>query len=120
EKEWMQPLLELRNELDPPRTAQADRPLRDFRRMNGAVQLFNDRPIPGPYKQEVRSDWLRKVLRAQRYICENGPPEVRDLSLITVPELDEIRRIWVIEKHEIEDNLPGLYEEVTGERYPGR
>lgn len=119
EKEWMLPLLELRNELDPPKTPDADRPLRDFRRMNGAVQLFNDRPIPGPYKQEVRSTWLRKVLRAQRHIRENGPPEVKDLQLITIAELDEIRRIWVVEKHEIEDTLPGLYEEVMGERYPG-
>lgn len=119
EKEWMLPLLELRNELDPPSTPEADRPLRDFRRMNGAVQLFNDRPIPGPYKQEVRANWLRKVLRAQRHIQENGPSEVHDLELITLPELEEIRRIWVVEKHELEDTLPALYEAVMDERYPG-
>lgn len=119
EKEWMLPLLELRNELDPPKTPDADRPLRDFRRMNGAVQLFNDRPIPGPYKQKVREIWLRKVLAAQRHIRENGPPEVRDIELITLEELEEIRRIWVVEKHEIEDNLPRVYEEAAGERYPG-
>jgi DNA sulfur modification protein DndC len=119
EKTWMLPLLELRNELDPPKTPDADRPLRDFRRMNGAVQLFNDRPIPGPYKQNVREDWLRKVLRAQQHIRANGPPEVRDIELITLLELEEIRRIWVVEKHEIEDNLPGVYEEATGETYPG-
>ncbi len=119
EKEWMLPLLELRNELDPPKTPDADRPLRDFRRMNGAVQLFNDRPIPGPYKQEVRATWLRKVLRAQRHIRENGPPEVRDLQLITIAELEEIRRIWVVDKHEIEDTLPGIYEDAVGEKYPG-
>ena len=87
--------------------------------MNGAVQLFHDRPIPGPYKQFVRADWLRKVLRAQRYIRENGPVEVRDISLITLEELEEIRRIWVVEKHEIEDSLPGIYEDAAGERYPG-
>lgn len=119
EKSWMLPLLELRNELDPPKTADADRPLRDFRRMNGAVQLFNDRPIPGPYKQNVREDWLRKVLKAQRHIRDNGPEEVRDLELITLAELEEIRRIWVVEKHEIEDNLPSVYEAATGQPYPG-
>jgi DNA sulfur modification protein DndC len=119
EKEWMRPLLELRNELDPPNTPDADRPLRDFRRMNGAVQLFHDRPIPGPYKQHVRAEWLRKVLRAQRHIRENGPVQVRDISLITLEELEEIRRIWVVEKHEIEDSLPEIYEEATGERYAG-
>lgn len=119
EKSWMLPLLELRNELDPPKTADADRPLRDFRRMNGAVQLFNDRPIPGPYKQNVREDWLRKVLKAQRHIRDNGPEEVRDLELITLAELEEIRRIWVVEKHEIEDSLPSVYEAATGLPYPG-
>lgn len=119
EKEWMLPLLELRNELDPPKGAQSDRKLRDFRRMNGSVQLFHDRPIPGPYKQKVREEWLRKVLRAQRHIRENGPKEVRDIELITLEELEEIRRIWVVEKHEMEDRLPGVYREETGDVYPG-
>lgn len=120
EKEWMLPLLELRNELDPPKTIDADRSLRDFRRMNGAVQLFRGRPIPGPYKQDVRADWLEKVLQAQCYIREHGPTEVSDIELISLRELDEIRRIWVVEKHELEDNLPRIYEEATGEPFPGR
>ncbi len=119
EKEWMLPLLQLRNELDPPKTPDADRPLRDFRRMSGIVQLYRDRPIPGPYKQEVRENWLRKVLRVQQHIRANGPEEVRDIVLITIEELQEIRRIWVIEKHEIEDSLPNVYEETMGEPYPG-
>ena len=119
EKEWMLPLFELRNDLEPPKTFERDRSLRDFRRMSGAVQLFHDRPIPGPYTQKVRAHWLRKVLEAQRHIRENGPEEVREIALITVEELEEIRRIWVIDKHEIEDSLPAVYEETTGHRYPG-
>jgi DNA sulfur modification protein DndC len=114
EKEWMLPLLELRNELD----VENDRPLRDFRRMSGAVQLFHDRIIPGPYKQASRERWLRKLLEAQRWIRKNGGPAVAKLELITVEELQEIRRLWVIEKHEFEDNLPRIYEEVLGEPYP--
>ncbi len=119
EKEWMLPLLELRNQLDPPSTPDADRPLRDFRRMNGAVQLYNDRPIPGPYKQEAREMWLRRVLEAQQHIRDTGPAEVRDIELVTLAELEEIRRIWVIEKHEIEDSLPRVYKQATGEDFPG-
>ena len=119
EKEWMLPLLELRNRLDPPKTLDGDRPLRDFRRMNGAVQLFHDRPIPGPYTQEARESWLRQVLEAQGHIRERGPESVRDIDLVTREELDAIRRIWVVEKHEIEDSLPRVYEETTGEAYPG-
>lgn len=119
EKEWMLPLLELRNQLDPPNTPDADRHLRDFRRMNGAVQLYNGRPIPGPYKQDVREMWLRRVLQAQQHIRENGPEEVCDIELISLQELEEIRRIWVVEKHEIEDTLPRVYEDTTGAPYPG-
>lgn len=116
EKEWMLPLLKLRNELD----VHDDRHLRDFRRMNGNVQLFHDRPIPGPYTQQARENWLRKILQAQRHIRANGPDNVRDIDLITLAELEEIRRIWVVEKHEIEDNLPHIYEEVCCEPYPGK
>lgn len=114
EKEWMLPLLELRNELDAD-----DRALRDFRRMNGSVQLFKDRVIPGPYTQAAREQWLRKVLEAQRHIRTHGPELVRAIELITLAELAEIRRLWVLEKHEIEDSLPRIYECVLGAAYPG-
>ena len=113
EKEWMLPLLELRNALDVP----DDRPLRDFRRMRGGVQLFHDRPIPGPYLQKTREDWLHRVLTAQTWVRRNGPEYVRDIQLITLDELQEIRRIWVVDKHEVEDSLPGIYEAATGEPY---
>jgi DNA sulfur modification protein DndC len=110
EKKWMLPLLELRDELG----NKNDRHLRDFRRMSGFVQLFHDRPIPGPYKQYVREEILRWLLEAQKMVRQKGPPEVRDIELITLDELNEIRRIWVFEKRELEDSLPGVYEEVTG------
>jgi len=116
EKEWMLPLLDLRNELD----VANDRHLRDFRRMNGSVQLFHDRPIPGPYTQEARERWLRRLLDAQAWIRDNGPDHVRQLELVSLDELDEIRRIWVVDKHEFEDRLPVIYQETTGATYPGR
>jgi DNA sulfur modification protein DndC len=88
--------------------------------MSGAVQLMkNGRPIPGPYTQEAREDWLRKLLEAQTYIRRHGPTEVRHLELVSLEELQEIRRIWVIDKHELEDSLPRIYREATGEAYPG-
>lgn len=121
EKEWMLPLLELRNALDPRNEngMKDDRHLRDFRRMNGVVSLFNDRHIPGPYTQSSRENWLRKVLTAQQWVRDNGPKHVHNIELISMAELHEIRRIWVVDKHEIEDSLPGIYEEVTAEKFPG-
>jgi DNA sulfur modification protein DndC len=128
EKEWMAPLLELRNALDFRDCAKdaggfsdTDRHLRDFRRMSGSVQLMrNGRNIPGPYTQEARARWLEKLLRAHTHIRRHGPTEVRSIELIGLEELQEIRRIWVIDKHEIEDELPRIYREATGEDYPGR
>ncbi|PSB34999.1 DNA phosphorothioation system sulfurtransferase DndC [Chlorogloea sp. CCALA 695] len=119
EKEWMQPLLDIRNELD----VENDRDRRDFRRLTGNVQLFERNidgeisvePIPGPYTKEWRETWLRKLLSAQTQIRRTAPLQMRDITLITAEELSEIRRIWLEEKHEFDDSLPRIYQEVTGE-----
>jgi DNA sulfur modification protein DndC len=121
EKEWMQPLLDIRNELD----IRNDYDRRDFRRIFGKVQLFERNvdgetsvePIPGPYKKEWREHWLRRVLEAQTQVRQTAPPEMRDITLITHDELSEIRRIWLEEKHEFDDSLPRIYREVTGEPF---
>jgi len=124
EKEWMLPLLKLRNKLDFRMMGEgdeetSDRHLRDYRRMSGSVQLMNSgKPIPGPYLQFAREDWLRELLKAQAWIRKNGPEDVKAIELITINELQEIRRIWVVEKHEMEDSLPRIYEEVIGQVYP--
>ena len=126
EKDWMMPLLDLRNALDFRNNSIdgeefSDHHLRDFRRLTGSVQLMSGgKPVPGPYTQESRANWLAKLLAAQTYIRRNGPGDVRNLNLISIEELQEIRRIWVMDKHELEDTLPRIYLEATGEPYPGR
>lgn len=125
EKEWMLPLLALRNKLDFRMMGNgdeeaSDRHLRDFRRMNGSINLMSSgQHVPGPYLQSAREEWLRELLKAQTYIRKHGPKDVRDIELITLEELQEIRRIWVVDKHEMEDSLPSIYEEMTGMAYPG-
>jgi len=119
EKEWLQPLLDIRNELD----IHPDRHRRDFRRLRGKVQLFERerkgektiKNIPGPYVRKWREIWLTKVLSAQVEVRQNAPDEFKDINLITSEELSEIRRIWLEEKHEFDDSLPRIYQEVTGE-----
>lgn len=120
DKKWMAPLLAIRDDLIP-RDAEGhpdDRHLRDFRRMNGNVQFAGERYIPGPYTQKVRETWLRRVLEAQVDIQKNGPAHVDNLELISMDELRAIRKIWVNDKHEIEDLLPRLYESIIGEKFP--
>jgi len=114
EKQWMKPLLDLRNI----HLNTNDRSDRDFRRMNGTLTVYKERLVHGPYKQEFRETLLKAILKAQSKVRELGPPEVRNLELLTIEDLEAIRRIWVMEKHEIEDTLPRLYEEALGEPYP--
>jgi DNA sulfur modification protein DndC len=121
EKEWLQPLLDIRNELD----IRDDRDKRDFRRLYGKVELFERNadgktsiePIPGPYTKYWREYWLRKVLEAQMQIRQNAPEDFKDTTLITTEELSEIRRIWLEEKHEFDDSLPRIYKEIMGEDF---
>ena len=116
-KAWMQPIMDYRDKY----LAIEDRHLRDFRRMNGRLILMNDRLVHGPYTQERRAELLRELLKTQTVVQKAMPrgsgPE---LTLIGMDELEEIRRIWVSEKGEIEDWVPLLYEEATGQPYAGK
>jgi DNA sulfur modification protein DndC len=40
---------------------------------------------------------------------------MRDITLLTIGELSEIRRIWLEERHEFDDSLPRIYQEFAGE-----
>lgn len=131
EKDWMLPLLNLRNEIDVNDAnrekkldkLRRDKARRDFRRMNGTLTVHISRHgadiVPGPYIQSFREELLKKVLEAQVAVQKMGPQEVKDLELLPLEELEEIRRIWLEEKLEVEDSLPAIYEKVLKKPYPG-
>ncbi|MHB2054103.1 DNA phosphorothioation system sulfurtransferase DndC [Pantoea dispersa] len=131
EKEWMYPLLALRNEIDVNdvdhdkklEKLRRDKSHRDFRRMNGALTVHITKNgadiVPGPYIQSFREELLEKVLLAQVAVQQMGPTEVKSLELLPLEELEEIRRIWLEEKLEVEDNLPAIYQKTIGKPYPG-
>lgn len=114
EKEWMSPLLEFRNEFG---NEEGDRERRSFRRMNGNLQGNYGKLFHGPYEKKYREQWLRRLLEIQREINISGPEEFNNIELIQIPELRAIRRIWVDEKHEFDDSLPLIYEEVLGKSF---
>jgi DNA sulfur modification protein DndC len=119
EKKWMLPLSKFRNKfLD----IKNDWDQRDFRRMDRSLKVFKrgDKEVllHGPYKQRYRERLLRRLLLVQKVVRETGPAHVRDMELIGLEELQEIRRIWVQEKHEIEDRVPRIYERVMRKPYP--
>lgn len=114
EKEWMTPLLEFRNYFG---DTTLDRERRSFRRLNGSISGNYGRLFHGPYKKEIREEWLEKLLRIQNDVNQNAPDEYRDLQLIHIEELQAIRRIWVFDKHEFDDAVPRIYERVMGKAF---
>ncbi|MCE2594918.1 DNA phosphorothioation system sulfurtransferase DndC [Motilimonas cestriensis] len=132
EKEWMYPLVALRNEIevnDANRSKKIekltrDKANRDFRRMNGNLTVHISKHgadlVPGPYIQSFREHLLGKVLEAQQAVQQLGPAEVKDLELLPLEDLEEIRRIWLDEKHEVEDSVPKIYEKILKRTYPGK
>lgn len=117
EKAWMLPLLEFRNYIASMEDKSVDRNRRDFRRMTGKLTWHNGRLVHGPYTKEVREDFLRKLLELDILIHEIGPEEIKDVPLITMEELRQIRKLWLDEKREFDDSLPRIYEEVTGKPF---
>jgi DNA sulfur modification protein DndC len=117
QKQWMQPILDFRNN----HLAVEDRAVRDFRRMNGRLTVFHGELVHGPYTQDHRKLLLTQLLKTQKLVqaTEEGQT-APDIELISIEELEEIRRLWVEEKGEIEDFVPTVYAEVLGRPYPGK
>ena len=115
-EDWMEPLLELRQDLKDSQDPEKKLEIRDFKRRTGQVTFQTDgteKITPGPYKIEFRKDFLKKLLLAQNSVQKNGPdPKMR---LILEEELHEIQRIWRMEQGDWENSVYQIYEDVTGE-----
>lgn len=74
--------------------------------------------VHGPYTQSYREKMLEELLRAQVEIRNNLPESIAEFSILSPEEVEEIRRIWVIEKREFEDSVPEIFLKATGQEYP--
>lgn len=119
-KAWMQPILDFRDKYLAP--DEQERSKRDFKRLGNNRQIIiRNELVHGPYTQSYRAELLRKLLQTQIEVkCDGEKSGFKNVGLIELEELDEIRRIWVEEKGEIEDLLPKIYEEVMNQPYPGK
>jgi DNA sulfur modification protein DndC len=117
DKKWMIPLSIFREE----KLNTDDFKHRDFRRLDKNINIYKSKEghalIHGPYKQHYREELLFELLKAQTTIRKDAPEGMEDFELVSIEELEEIRRIWIEEKHEIEDNLPRIYKQATGKKY---
>ncbi|WP_417246784.1 DNA phosphorothioation system sulfurtransferase DndC [Celeribacter sp.] len=118
-EEWLEPLLDLRDELAETQNPDRKREFRDFKRRNGSVTFVGDAEtsIPGPYLFEYRKELLRKLLEAQEQVNAKAPPGEKT-DLIQVEELREIRRIWRSEQGDWGDSVSETLKAVTGKELP--
>ena len=129
EKEWMLPLLKIRDDLDfkSEEDRKRDKNSREFVRMNGKVAYYKNKEdkidvVHGPYTYEKRVELLKKILSAEVQIQSQFDQEGngQQITLINHDELEEIRRIWIEDKKEIEDVLPKIYKKIKGKNYVGK
>jgi len=114
-EDWMQPLLELRQDLKDSQDPEKKLEIRDFKRRTGQVTFQTDgseKITPGPYKMEFRKEFLKKLLAAQNSVRKNGPDP--KMSLILEEELHEIQRIWRMEQGDWQNSVYQIYEEIAG------
>ncbi|QFT75872.1 DNA phosphorothioation system sulfurtransferase DndC [Ruegeria sp. THAF33] len=118
-EEWLEPLLDLRDELAETQNPDRKREFRDFKRRDGSVTFVGDSEtsIPGPYLFGYRKELLRKVLEAQEQVNAKAPPGEKTV-LIQIEELKEIRRIWRSEHGDWGDSVSETVKSVTGKELP--
>ena len=141
-EDWMEPLLELREELKETQDPVKRKQVRSLKRRIGKMKLISDdvkegfdkkiqkskmelnhkdaKPdpysmlVPGPYTLEFCIEFLEKLLQAQKKVRQNGPDP--HMSLITEEELHEIQRIWRMERGDWKNTVYQVYEKVTGNK----
>ena len=114
-EEWLEPLLNFRDLLAETQNPERKREFREFRRRHGRVDFIRGtaKPVPGPYKLEFCRELLRKLLETQLEVKRNAPPGEAP-ELISEAELQEIRRLWRMERGDWEDSLPPIVDDILG------
>ncbi len=141
-EDWMEPLLELREDLKETQDPAKRRHVRSLKRRIGQMKLISDDVragfekhmreskmnstrgddmsdpysilVPGPYTLEFCIEFLEKLLKAQNKVRQNGPDP--HMNLITEDELHEIQRIWRMERGDWKNTAYQIFENITGEK----
>ena len=143
-EEWMEPLLELREELKETQDPAKRKVVRSLKRRTGQMKLIDDarkkkfderiseskmelrkkgddgsddpysKLVPGPYTLEFCQEFLEKLLKAQKKVRQTGPDP--NMMLILDEEIHEIQRIWRMERGDWRNTAYQIYEKILGEK----
>lgn len=109
---WLEPLLEFRDFLFDTTDPAKKRDYRDVRGRNGRIQVKRDGTLAArSYTLQTSKRMLADILQIQTLMQRERP----EIELITHVELQEVRRIWVYERHDWEDSLPAIVNAALGQ-----
>ncbi|MCR9206206.1 MAG: DNA phosphorothioation system sulfurtransferase DndC, partial [Halobacteriovoraceae bacterium] len=137
-EDWLEPLLDYRDMLAETQTPENKKKMRNHKRRNGQVNWIarkvkktgNSETVReeeytssemsyGPYKPEYLKKFLEELLKTEKAVNDKNPTG-EYFDLITIHELEEIRKIWRIELQDWEDSVPKIFEKAMGRDYPLR
>ena len=108
----MIPLLEYRDWLSGTQNPDVKPEQREFKGRDGRIKITPSGTLRWrTYTLEFSRQMVRRLLETQRDLQREKP----EMSLISLDELREIRRIWLLERQDWEDSLPKIYTAVTGQ-----
>jgi DNA sulfur modification protein DndC len=112
-EDWMIPLLEYRDWLAHTQDPEVKPEQREYKGRNGRVKITETGKLRWrTYTLDFSKVMLRKLLETQEELKKEEP----DFSLISLDELREIRRLWLLERQDWADSLPEIYSDVTGKQ----
>ena len=132
---WLEPLLDFRDLLAETQTPEGKKQYRTHKRRTGKAHWLtrktsNDKNgnrkekertslqlSYGPYKFEYLKDFLKKLLLTEKKVnAKNTTGEY--FELISIAELEEIRKLWRSELQDWKDSVPQIYKEIMHKEYP--
>ncbi|ATH07085.1 hypothetical protein BIY24_03775 [Halobacteriovorax marinus] len=132
-EEWLEPLLDFRDMLA--KTQKNKEKYRSHKRRNGQVNWKTVKSVKtkdgmqrekestsseisyGPYKFEYLKKFFKELLKTEKEVNDNNPTE-QYFELISLAEIEEIRKLWKAELQDWNDSVVKIYEEVMNKPYP--
>ncbi len=109
--DWLEPLLEYRNFLAETNDPEKKKVYRAIRGRQGREVLKKDGTLAArTFKLSVSKHLLERLLKTQKDLKDQGST----VQLITLKELELIRKIWRLERQDWEDSVPKMAHEILG------